>query len=53
MKPHQFSYLKHFVFAVVASTTLVACVGSDHMTEQEARDTLLTCEQMFGPEKCQ
>lgn len=45
-------YAKPILFGFVASLVLLACVGPDHMTEQEMYDTLLTCEEMFGPEKC-
>ena len=50
MKSDQLSYIKHTALAFFISLVLLACVGPDHMTEQEMYDTLLTCEEMFGPD---
>ena len=43
-------YAKPSLFGFFASLALLACVGPDHMTEQEMYDTMLTCEEMFGPD---
>lgn len=53
MKSARLSNLKQIALAFFASLVLLACVGPDQMTEQEMYDTLLSCEEMFGPEKCQ
>lgn len=41
------------LFGLLMSATLLACSSENHMTQKDIEDTLLTCEQMFGLEKCQ
>lgn len=53
MTSQQLKHPRHIVLVVLSSMVLLDCVGPDHMTEEEMHETTLTCEQMFGPEKCE